>query len=191
MQARINTEGTVTIEEVTLHNKLFNRKNNTPVIEEEPIVRTKVFTDGKLVDESPVKEEAIATYSFSNGERLFRMVDTLKTKTLRFKDYSFIITYVLAREPFKVEDTRVMLTNVKDIKVYIKDIKNRKAQKMAKRVIKEIYRQNKRFNKEEQFLTLFQYTFAFNSQNDPIAFNKETQDVYTVKSNEQESHGSR
>ena len=57
----------------------------------------------------------------------------------------------------------------------------RNAQKAAKRVIKEIYRQNKEFNKEEQYLTLFQYTFGYNTQNMPIAFEKQTSDVYTVK----------
>jgi hypothetical protein len=121
----------------------------------------------------------------SNGERLFRPVDTKKTKRLQFKDYSFIITYELAREPFKINDTREMLTNVKDITVYLKNPKDRKVKRKVKAVIREIYRQNKRMAKEEQFLTLFQYVFAFNSYNNPYKFDKQSEDVYIVSKNEQ------
>lgn len=181
MQTRITTDGIVDIKEVTVHHQLYKPGEDKPVIEEEPVVRTKVFTDGKLVSESPIKEEPIVSYQFDDGNRLFRPVDTLKTKTLRFEGYSFIITWTLAREPFKINDSREMLTIVKDVKVYLRNIKDRNAQKAAKRVIKEIYRQNKEFNKEEQYLTLFQYTFGYNTQNMPIAFEKQTSDVYTVK----------
>ena len=185
MQVRVTADGKVDIYEITVHNQLYSPEQDVPFVEEEPIVRTRVFTDGELVSESPVTEYPIIMHCFSNGERLFRPVDTKKTKTLQFKDYSYIITYVLAREPFKVNDTREMLTNVKDITVYLRNPKDRKAKRMVKEVIKEIYRQNKRMAKVDRFVTLFQHTFAFNTYNNPYEFDKKTKDVYKVSKNQQ------
>ena len=68
--------------------------NMEPRISEEEIVQMKIFTDGELDKVSELIVEPINDYIVDYTKY---SADTLKTRDLYFKNYSFVITYLLVK----------------------------------------------------------------------------------------------
>ena len=103
-------------------------------------VKTKIFTDGVIDDISNEETQKIDGYTIKSDEY---DVNTLDTMDLYFKDYSYVITYLVASEWARVGKFKGWFYFVKDVSVYLKDSKDKVALKNAKKVIKEINDHNR------------------------------------------------
>ena len=107
-----------------------------PIIEHK-MVQTIVFTDGEIEMVSDETEENIEDY-YINDEWYHYNVDTLKTKNLYFKNYSYIITYLIAREWATAGRATGYFDVIKDIAIYLENSKDKKALKNAKKTILKV-----------------------------------------------------
>ena len=121
---------------------IFNPKEvSNPDIGEIKQIQMRVFTDGKIKKISKELVESIKEYYI--GKRKYQHpVDTLKTKNIFFKDHSFVITYLIAKEYTTVGNIRGWFDIIKDVSVYLENTKDKKALKNAKQAIKEIQNHN-------------------------------------------------
>lgn len=108
-------------------------------------IQMKVFTDGVIEKESEGTVKNIDKYYIGKKEYKYK-VNTLKTKNVFFKDYSYVITYLIAEEWLNIEGIHGLFDVIKDISIYLKNPKDKKTLKIAKQVIKEIANHNDSIN---------------------------------------------
>lgn len=100
-------------------------------------IQTKIFTDGEIAKESDEISSNISEYYIGKKQYQYA-VDTLKTKTIYFKNHSYVITYLLAQELVTMGNVTGWFDVVKEISIYLKNPEDKKALKNAKQAIKEI-----------------------------------------------------
>ena len=106
------------------------------VIEDERI-KTIIITDGEI--EKQTEETSQSIDEFYIGKSKYQMtVDTLKTKNIYFKNHSYVITYLLAKEFMVKGHVRGWFDVIKDVSIYLENGKDKKALREAKRFIKQI-----------------------------------------------------
>lgn len=116
-------------------------------------IKTKVFTDGKIDTEGDEFVEDI--YEFYIGENKYPYnVDVLKGKNISFKDYSYVITYLIANEFTSVGNVRGWFDVIKEVTVYLKNPKDIKSLINAKRAIKEIAKNNQSVDRSSIYGTI-------------------------------------
>ena len=105
---------------------------------EDKRIKTIIITDGEI--EKQTEETTQDINEFYIGKSKYHMtVDTLKTKNIYFKNYSYFITYLLAKE-FRANKGNGggWYDIIKDVSIHIENKKDIKALREAKRIIKEI-----------------------------------------------------
>lgn len=144
-------------------------------IDEYDRIKTKVFTDGEIEKISEVQIENIDEY-YIGRKRYQYGVDTKKTKDIYLKNYSYVITYLIASEPMQIGTLHGWFDIIKDVKIYLKDTKDKKALKEAKKVIKAIQNHNNSVNYDSLLEMMF-------SSREPIKYDCEEIDenVYSLR----------
>ena len=105
---------------------------------EDKRIKTIIITDGEI--EKQTEETTQDINEFYIGKSKYHMtVDTLKTKNIYFKNYSYVITYLLAKE-FRANKGNGggWYDIIKDVSIHIENKKDIKALREAKRIINEI-----------------------------------------------------
>ncbi len=105
---------------------------------EDKRIKTIIITDGEI--EKQTEETTQDINEFYIGKSKYHMtVDTLETKNIYFKNYSYVITYLLAKE-FRANKGNGggWYDIIKDVSIHIENKKDIKALREAKRIIKEI-----------------------------------------------------
>lgn len=142
----LNVGEPIELIEVVNHEKVpdFFGNRDLGTIENKRIYM-EVFTDGTLISEIPLQERKIDKYTI-NGKDYGYSVDTLRIKKLYLKDYSYVITYLIAKEWTRVENIVGWFDIVKNVSVYVKEPKDKVGLKNAKQAIKEIKNHNNGIN---------------------------------------------
>lgn len=118
---------------------IFDAKN--PSYIEFKHIQMEIFTDGVVEKESETTSKNIEEYYIK--KRKYDL-DTLKTKNIYFKNHSYVITYLIAKEWMKVGHIIGWFDVIKDVSIFLQNSKDKQALKSAKRVIRDIENRNKR-----------------------------------------------
>lgn len=97
----------------------------------------RIFTDGEIVNESSQTTQNIEQFYIGNKEYKHK-VDTLKIKNMYFKNYSYVIVYLIAKENMIVGNVGGWFDVIKDVSIYLQNSKDKKAIKNAKEAIRAI-----------------------------------------------------
>ena len=124
----LKEDNPITIIEVTDHVQSQN--------DEWKRIYMSIFTDGEILKESEEIVESIDEYYFDK-QRYNYNVDTLKSKNIYFKNYNYVITYLITQEWTKVGNIHGWFDIIKDISIYMKNPKDRKTLKTVKQVIRQ------------------------------------------------------
>lgn len=104
---------------------------------EDERIKTIIFTDGEIEKQTEEASQSIDEYYI--GKSKYHMtVDTLETKNIYFKNHSYVITYLLAKEFMVKGHVRGWFDVIKDVSIYLENGKDKKALREAKRFIKQI-----------------------------------------------------
>ena len=122
-------------------NLYTGKTDETSHIYEYRKIQMKIFTDGEIVKETDEITQNIDEYYI--GKKKYQYdVDTLKTKNIYFKNYSYVIVYLIANEGRIVGHIGGWFDIVKDVSIYLENSRDKKALKCAKEVIREIENRN-------------------------------------------------
>jgi len=107
------------------------------------LIFMKILTDGVIDKESEEKIEKISEYYI--GKRKYDSeIDTKKNKYIYFKNYNFVISYLISKRFSKYENIYGWFDTIEKIDIYLKNKKDKEALKNAKNVIKDI--QSRKYN---------------------------------------------
>lgn len=121
---------------LTVPTSPVKENEKSKVIEDERI-KTIIFTDGEI--EKQTEETTQDINEFYIGKSKYQMtVDTLKIKNIYFKNHSYVITYLLAKEFMVKGSVGGWFDIIKDVSIHIENKKDIKALREAKRFIKQI-----------------------------------------------------
>ena len=110
-------------------------KDAKPIEDER--IKTIIFTDGEI--EKQTEETFQSIDEFYIGKSKYHMtVDTLETKNIYFKNHSYVITYLLAKEFMIKGHVRGWFDVIKDVSIHLENKNDKKALREAKRFIKQI-----------------------------------------------------
>lgn len=143
---------------------------------EEKRIKMKVFTDGEIEKQTEETSQNINEYYI--GKKKYNYdVDVLKTKNLYFKNHSYVITYLLAAEHMTIGNITGWFDIVKEVSVYLENIKDKKQLKEAKRVIKEI----NNLNRNTDYSSLFGMILSQPAKSERFETEEISRNVYTLK----------
>lgn len=104
---------------------------------EDERIKTIIFTDGEI--EKQTEETFQSIDEFYIGKSKYHMtVDTLETKNIYFKNHSYVITYLLAKEFMIKGHVRGWFDVIKDVSIHLENKNDKKSLREAKRFIKQI-----------------------------------------------------
>ncbi len=147
----------------------------TKVIEDERI-KTIIFTDGEIEKQTEEASQSIDEYYI--GKFKYQMtVDTLKIKNIYFKNHSYVITYLLAKEFMVKGRVRGWFDVIKDVSVHIENKKDIKALREAKKVIKEI----NNLNSHTDYSSLFGMILSQPTKSERFETKEISKNIYTLK----------
>lgn len=110
-------------------------KDAKPIEDER--IKTIIFTDGEI--EKQTEEASQNIKEFYIGKSKYHMtVDTLETKNIYFKNHSYVITYLLAKEFRAIHNGGGWFDVIKDVSIHLENKNDKKALREAKRFIKQI-----------------------------------------------------
>ena len=139
-------------------------------------IQMKIFTDGEIIKESDEISKNLDEYYI--GKKKYQYdVDTLKTKKVYFKNHSYVITYLIAKEFKSIGNLQGWFYVIKDISIYLKNPKDKKALQNAKQVIKEIANHNNRID----YSSLFGMLLSQGRKSQEFETEKIYKNVYTLK----------
>lgn len=139
-------------------------------------IEMRIFTDGEIEKESEEISQSVNEYYI--GKKKYKHdVDTLKTKKLYFKNHSFIITYLITNEVMTIGSVHGWFGVVKDVKIFIKDSKDKKALKCAKQAIIEI----ENHNSGVDYSSLLGMLFSKGKELQKFETEKISKNVYSLK----------
>ena len=81
-------------------------------------------------------------------------VDTLETKNIYFKNHSYVVTYLLAKEFRAIHNGGGWYDVIKNVSIHLENKNDKKALREAKKVIKEIYNYNS-YNNPTNYLSIW------------------------------------
>lgn len=149
-------------------------KDAKPIEDER--IKTIVFTDGEI--EKQTEETTQDINEFYIGKSKYQMtVDTLKTKNIYFKNHSYVITYLLAKEFMIKDNIGGWFDIIKDVSIHIENKKDIKALREAKKVIKEI----NNLNNHTDYSSLFAMALSQTDGLERLDINEISKNVYTLK----------
>lgn len=110
-------------------------KDAKPIEDER--IKTIIITDGEIEKQNEEVSQNIEEYYI--GKSKYHMtVDTLETKNIYFKNHSYVITYLLAKEFRAVNNGGGWFDVIKDVSIHLENKNDKKALREAKRFIKQI-----------------------------------------------------
>lgn len=110
-------------------------KDAKPIEDER--IKTIIFTDGEIEKQNEEVSQDIEEYYI--GKSKYHMtVDTLETKNIYFKNHSYVITYLLAKEFRAIHNGGGWFDVIKDVSIHLENKNDKKALREAKRFIKQI-----------------------------------------------------
>ena len=110
-------------------------KDAKPIEDER--IKTIIFTDGEI--EKQTEEVSQDIEEFYIGKSKYHMtVDTLETKNIYFKNHSYVVTYLLAKEFRTIHNGGGWFDVIKDVSIHLENKNDKKALREAKRFIKQI-----------------------------------------------------
>lgn len=110
------------------------RREIPPRIVEIPKIRTIVYTDGEIFNESELETYNIEKYYFGTKEYEGK-VELLKKKKIYIRNHSFVVVYKLAEEFKIVGNVAGLFDVIKEVKIYLKDTHDKKALRNARNII--------------------------------------------------------
>lgn len=156
-----------------LNQSTLERDREFDTIEDERI-KMQIFTDGEIEKESEQVSQNIEEYYI--GETKYQYdVDTLKSKKIYFKNHSYVITYLIAKEFITKGNITGWFYVVKEVSIYLKDLKDKKALRSVKKAIKEIDKQNNSVD----FSSIF--AMLFSEEKEKLETENITTNVYRLK----------
>ena len=120
-------------------NSFINKTDNEVLAEKDERVKikTNIITDGII--EKQTEETSQGINEFYIGKSKYKhTIDTLKTKDIYIKNHSFVIVYLTAAELSTKGSFRGWYDDIKDVSIYLKNEKDKKALTEAKEIIKGI-----------------------------------------------------
>lgn len=159
-------------------NSFINKTDNEVLAEKDERVKikTNVITDGEI--EKQTEETSQDINEFYIGKRKYNYdVDVLKAKNLYFKNHSYVITYLIAAERMTFGYMTRWVENVKEVSVYLENIKDKKALREAKKVIKEI----NNLNSHTDYSSLFGMILSQPTKSERLETEKISKNIYTLK----------
>ncbi len=147
----------------------------TKVIEDKRI-KTIIITDGEI--EKQTEETTQDINEFYIGKSKYQMtVDTLETKNIYFKNHSYVITYLLAKEFMVKGSVGGWFDIIKDVSIHIENKKDIKALREAKKVIKEI----NNLNSHTDYSSLFGMILSQPTKSERFETKEISKNIYTLK----------
>ena len=172
-----SNEGKLELTEVSVTRSIPTfYKEEKPNTFEDTLVKTRVFTDGKVVRQEEPETEEIEEY-FINGKKYTHKVDKKTTKNIYLKDFTYAIVYTTAREFLTVGNIHGNFFVTKDVEVYVKNRKDIKALMAARKAMKKIEEGNNSINYSSIFAMMM--TSSQNRRN--MQFEEIKDSVYTLK----------
>ena len=173
-----DNEGKIELTEVSTTIKIpqFFTEQKTQNAFDDPVVKTRVFTDGKVVRQDEPKEEKINEY-FINGKKYTHKVDKKTTRTIYLKDFTYAIVYTTAREFLTVGNIRGFFFVTKDVEIYLKSKKDLTALRKARKAMRKIEEKNNAVN----YRTIYEIMMTSSQNKRNIEFEEIKDDVYTLK----------
>lgn len=104
---------------------------------EDERIKTIIFTDGEIEKQTEEASQSIDEY-YTGKSKYHMTVDTLETKNIYFKNYSYVVTYLLAKEFRAIHNGGGWLDVIKDVSIHLENKNDKKALREAKRFIKQI-----------------------------------------------------
>lgn len=139
-------------------------------------IKMRILTDGEI--ERQTEEISQDINEFYIGENKYQFdVNTLKTKILYFKNYSYIITYLVSTEYRLFGTIPRKFDIVNDISIYLKNEKDKNALICAKQMIKDFVISN---NNLDNF-HLFAMALSQTDGTARLDINKISKNIYTLK----------
>ena len=110
-------------------------KDAKPIEDER--IKTIIFTDGEIEKQTEEASQNIEEYYI--GKSKYHMtVDTLETKNIYFKNHSYVVTYLLAKEFRAIHNGGGWYDVIKNVSIHLENKNDKKALREAKRFIKQI-----------------------------------------------------
>ena len=151
---------------------------SNPKIYEFTKIHMKIFTDGEI--DSITEEASKVINEYYIGEEKYEYgVDTLKTRKLYLKNYTYAIVYLIANEYRHIGSISGLFDITKDVQVYLNDVTNKKDLKEVKRVINEISRCNSSVDYTSLFSFFLSSTFGITIRNFNIE--EKSKNVYNLR----------
>ena len=139
-------------------------------------IQMKIFTDGEIDKETDEITKNIDEY-YLDKRKYQSDVDTLKTKNIYFKNYSYVIVYLLASEVVNIGNINDRFDVIKDVSIYLNNSKDKDSLRNAKNQIKEIEKNNNIYN----YSSLFGLLFSKGRIKKNIELEELRNKVYTLK----------
>ena len=159
-----------------------NEQENPNIIQSK-IIQTKVFTDGEIAKESEKISKNISEYHIGKKKYQYDVslnnTYILNTKDVFFKNYSYVITYLLAKEMRSIGNVTGWFDIIKDVSIYLENLKDKKSLKKAKQAIKEIQNSINSVN----YSSLFSMLFSQRKISNDFEINELTKNIYSLKTN--------
>ena len=110
-------------------------KDAKPIEDER--IKTIIFTNGEI--EKQTEEASQNINEFYIGKSKYHMtVDTLETKNIYFKNHSYVVTYLLAKEFRAIHNGGGWYDVIKNVSIHLENKNDKKALREAKKFIKQI-----------------------------------------------------
>lgn len=152
------------------------KENEKSKVIEDKRIKTIIITDGEI--EKQTEETTQDINEFYIGKSKYQMtVDTLKIKNIYFKNHSYVITYLLAKEFMVKGSVGGWFDIIKDVSIHIENKKDIKALREAKKVIKEI----NNLNSHTDYSSLFGMILSQPTKSERFETKEISKNVYTLK----------
>ncbi len=140
-------------------------------------IHMKIFTDGEVDSIGEEVSKSINEY-YIGDEKYEYAVDTLKTKNLYLKNYTYVIVYLIANEYRHIGSISGLFDVTKDVQVYLNDVRDKKALHEVKKVICKL----KDYNESIDYSSVFGFllTSTLGKKDENFSIEEKTRNVYTL-----------
>ncbi len=112
---------------------------------DEKKIYTEIFTDGNVTYEEPIEDIKIKKYYI--GKRKYNdEINLLRIRRIHIEDYSYVVTYLIAKENKKICNIDGTFDVIKNISIHLDKPNNKNAIKKARDLISKIESIDKRYS---------------------------------------------
>lgn len=139
-------------------------------------IKMRILTDGEIERQTEETSQDINEFYIGKNKYQFD-VNTLKTKKLYFKNYSYIIAYLVSTEYRQFGTIPRKFDIVNDVSIYLKNEKDKNALICAKQMIKDFVISNNSSDNFHLFATALSQTDGL----ERLDINEISKNIYTLK----------